>query len=180
MAFPTLNFIIENCYNGQNLDYCDKITRSDVGYFRHIDQSIDNLSFLGASGVDFGIDYIVGANQIGFGDIGGQFEFELDGSRYITQFNNPRILGFYTSPSGSESENFNCVEYAPNGILDSCSNPISKWKINSRLNYSIGPYEFGARMRLLSNIGRDVSSVFYQGQEVEPLSNNRVHDTFGI
>ena len=136
--------VLDGCYNGTTPGFCALINRQSFGAIDYVELNNQNVAFLGASGIDFQVDYSFDAAQIGMGDFGGEFDFQLIGGYALSN-------EFQALPTSAIDD---CVGFhgAQAGI---CGEPLPELKTTTRLTYANGPYSLTTRWRYLGNTLND-------------------------
>lgn len=136
--------VLDGCYNGTTPAFCSLINRQAFGPIDFVELNNQNVAFLGASGIDFQVDYSFDAAQIGMGDIGGEFDFSLIGGYALSN-------EFQSLPTSDIDD---CVGFH-GGQAGICGEPVPELKTTTRLTYANGPYSLTTRWRYLGNTLND-------------------------
>ena len=142
-TIPVQN-VLDGCYNGTTPGFCALINRQSFGPIDFVELNNQNVAFLGASGIDFQVDYSFDAAQIGMGDFGGEFDFQLIGGYALSN-------EFQALPTSAIDD---CVGFH-GGQAGFCGEPLPELKTTTRLTYANGPYSLTTRWRYLSNTLND-------------------------
>jgi len=138
-TIPVQN-VLTDCFNGSVPEYCGLINRSASGLIDNIVLTNQNISFLGAEGIDFQVDYSFDAAKVGLGELGGEFALQLIGGYAIGNTFQPL--------PGDDIDD--CVGFfgANEGI---CGEPVPELKTTVTATYANGPWSTTVRWRHLSN-----------------------------
>ena len=140
--------VLDGCYDGVTPAFCSLINRQATGAIDFVELNNQNVAFLGASGIDFQVDYSFDAAQVGMGNFGGEFDFQLIGGYALSS-------EFQSLPTSDIDD---CVGFhgAQAGI---CTEPRPELKTTTRLTYSNGPVSMTTRWRYLGNTKNDEFNV---------------------
>lgn len=136
---PAAGDILNGCYSAAlnpgyaNNNFCSLIARNPLngslngaGETKGVILAGSNLGVIETAGFDFGVNYRLPLDEIGFDNVG-QLAFSLNGT----------YLDYYHFQATPNSINRDCTGY----YSTNCTNPRPTWKWNSRVTFSSGGFD---------------------------------------